>query len=79
MSLLGRKKQFIYASEFLAKTPIIKDKQEKNKQKLLTHIPHVCMGDTKGGMLSSASSLEFRIKYYLLLRVEEGYKLLRRN
>lgn len=37
------------------------------------------MGDTKGRMLSSASSLEFRVKYYLPLRVEEGYKLLRRN
>lgn len=79
MSLLGRKKQFIYPSEFLAETPIIKDKQEKNNQKLLKHIPHVCMGDTKGRMLSSASRLEFRVKYYLLLRVEEGYKLLRRN
>ena len=53
MSLLGRKKQFIYASEFLAKTPIIKDKQEKNKQKLLTHIPHVCMGDTQGKLSNS--------------------------
>lgn len=46
-NLVGEEKLFfLYPSEFLAETPVIKDRLTRVKQtSLLTCIPHVCIGD----------------------------------
>lgn len=73
--MLRKGKNSLYPFEFLAETPVIKDKRTKEKHtSLLTCILHVHMRDTQGENVSleAAGGLEFRFKYYIHQEEEGG-------